>query len=318
MIREQQAATGKLTLSILIHATTPGAIYLSALAPAVFGVFMVMEAGVSIMTPLVAVAVLIPMLFNASVNLINEYCDYVSGNDTLDTIYYEGDNPLVYNNISNPKPVFWCGLLCLLVGVLLGIYVIYQSGPLPAIIGAVGAVTVLTYSGGKKSVSYLPLGEPVAGFALGGLVPLGVYASLTGQVEWLVLYKSIPMMLIVSQFMLVNNTCDIERDVVVGRRTLPILIGRDNARKVAAGYTFLWIIVMLHTSVFWYTLGCPLILGMLFKMRHRFRKIYTGERLPSTKPEDTWNMVVVASAVGICYPLSVLVHILLIRLLMIL
>ena len=76
-----------------------------------------------------------------------------------------------------------------------------------------GAVILVAYSAGKVPVSYLPVGELVSGFTLSGLVPLGVYSDMTGRADPVVLWKCIPMMLLVSHFMLVNNTCDIERDI---------------------------------------------------------------------------------------------------------
>lgn len=316
MKTEQQSTVGKLNLSMLINISTPGAIYLSALAPAVLGVFLSMETGVSLSIPLVIVLILIPCLFNASINLINDYYDYVQGNDTHENIFGEVDAPLAFNRIENPKPVLWAGLLCLLVGSLLGVYVIFKAGYVPLIIGGIGVISVLTYSGWKKSVSYLPIGELVAGFVMGGLIPLGVYTSLTGQIDWLVLYKSIPMMLIVSQFMLVNNTCDLERDKAVGRKTLPIVIGREKSHIVAAIFTWTWILVMLHVSIYWYTLGCPIVIIMLVILRKRFHTIYTGPRLTSTKIPDVWNMVISATGVGVCYPIAIFVHILLMKFMM--
>ena len=315
MNKKQQVAAGKITLSMLIDISTPGAIFLSAIAPAVFGFILALETGEPISVPLLITLLLIPTLFNASINLINDYFDYVRGNDTHENIFGETDSPLAFNQVKNPKPVFWIGLLCLLLGGLLGIYVIYKAGYVPLIIGIIGAIAVLTYSGGKFSVSHLPIGEPVAGFVMGGLIPLGVFTSLTGILDWTVLIKSIPMMLIVSQFMLVNNTCDIERDKIAGRRTLPIVLGRKKTHGVAAGFTALWVLSMFFSAFFWYPLANPIILIMIFILRKRLKTIYTGPRLSSTKIQDVWNMVVVATAIGIWYPIAVLIHILIIKLL---
>ena len=315
MNEKQQVATGKLSLSMLIDISTPGAIFLSAIAPAVFGFILALETGVPISVPLLITLLLIPALFNASINLINDYFDYVRGNDTNENIFGETDSPLAFNQVKNPKPVFWIGLLCLLIGGLLGIYVIYKAGFVPLVIGIIGAIAVLTYSGGKYSVSHLPIGEPVAGFVMGGLIPLGVFTSLTGILDLIVLIKSIPMMLIVAQFMLVNNTCDIERDKIAGRRTLPIVLGRKKIHAVAAGFTALWVLSMLFSTIFWYPIAAPVILIMIFILRKRLITIYTGPRLSSTKIQDVWNMVVVATAIGIWYPIAVLIHILIIKLL---
>ena len=315
MKEERQGKDGKINFSMLVNISTPGAIFLSALAPAVFGVFLSIEPWVSISIPMVIVVILIPCLFNASINLINDYFDYIQGNDTHDNIFGEVDSPLAFNQVKNPKPVLWIGLLCLVLGGILGIYVVHEAGYTPLIIGVIGAISVLTYSGGKFSVSYLPIGEIVAGFVMGGLITLGVYTSLTGSIDWTVLIKSIPMMLIVSQFMLVNNTCDIERDTQVGRRTLSIVLGREKCHIAAAIFTYLWIFSMLFSSIVWYRFGCPILVAMIIILRKRFATIYKGPRLSSTKIQDVWNMVVVATAVAICYPLSVLIHILIIKLL---
>ena len=148
---------------------------------------------------------------------------------------------------------------------------------------------------------------------MGGLIPLGVFTSLTGILDWTVLIKSIPMMMIVSQFMLVNNTCDIERDHIVGRRTLPIVLGRDKIHYVAALFTVLWVASMIFSSFFWYPIAAPIIIIMIILLRKRLKIIYTGPRLSSTKIPDVLNMVIVATAIGICYPISVLIHILIIK-----
>jgi len=97
---------------------------------------------------------------------------------------------------------------------------------------------------------------------------------------------------------------------------LSIVVGRKNIHKVAAIFTFVWIISMLHISIVWYTIGSPIIILMIFLFRRKFAKIYTGQRTKETKIEDVWNMVQVATMVGILYPISILIHILVMKLLM--
>ena len=169
----------------------------------------------------------------------------------------------------------------------------------------------MAYSGSKYSISYLPIGEPLSGFTLGGLVPLGVYTALTGHIDFLVLYKAIPMMLIVTQFMLVNNTCDMERDDKAGRRTLPIVIGRAAAQRLADVLNLIWIGQLIHVVAKWYLIGLPVLIIALWACRKGFFTTYKHDRTQFTKTLVTAALAQVAFSVAVGYPLAVVVHLLL-------
>lgn len=307
---EPKKPTGKITLSIALDATTPMAILMSATAPAILGVLLATEK-IGPLPPLLTICLLlIPTLMNAAVNILNDYFDYVSGNDTHENIAYESDAPLAYHRVENPKPALWIGIGLFLVSAAMGVYVIAVAGILPAIIGLAGAVVALTYSGIKGATSYLPIGEPLAGFTMGGLIPLGIYAALTGEIDWMLLYKTIPMMLIVTEFMFLNNTCDRERDQAVGRKTLPILIGQQKAQKLANLVSIFWILQLLQVIITWYTYGTLIILLMLFRVRKNYLLTFKQERTRETKIPATLALVPVAGTVALGFPLSVAVHLL--------
>lgn len=307
---ELKKPAGKITFSIAVDATTPPAIFMSATAPAILGVLLSAERTGQLPFWLTVCLILIPTLMNAAVNILNDYFDYISGNDTSSNIAYESDAPLAYHQVENPRPAFWIGIVLFSLAGIMGIYVIAAAGILPAIIGLFGAVIAVTYSGVKGATSYLPIGEPLAGFTMGGLIPLGVYAALTGEMDWIVLYKAIPMMLIVTQFMLLNNTCDRERDQAVGRRTLPIVIGQKKAQKLANIVSVFWILLLLHSVITWYTYGTIIILGMLLSVRKNYLLTFKQERTRETKIPATLALVPVASGIAIAYPLAVIVHLL--------
>ena len=64
---------------------------------------------------------------------------------------------------------------------------------------------------------------------MGGLIPAACYAAQTGERGLAVFRYAIPMILTIAMIMLTNNTCDIERDRAAGRRTLPVLLGREKS-----------------------------------------------------------------------------------------
>lgn len=301
---------GKITPAIALDATTPMAVLMSATAPAIVGILLAAEKIGTLPPVLTVFLLLIPSLMNASVNILNDYFDYISGNDTPENVAYESDAPLAYHRVENPKPALWIGIGLFLLAAVMGIYVILTSGILPALIGLVGAVVALTYSGIKGATSYLPIGEPLAGFTMGGLIPLGIYASLTGQIDWLLLYKTIPMMLIVTEFMFLNNTCDFKRDKAVGRKTLPILMGQQKAQKLANIVSIFWILQLLHVMLTWYIYGLPLMLILLLRVRKNFLLTFHQERTQETKIPATLALIPVAGTIALGFPLSIALHLL--------
>ncbi|MGN0306361.1 MAG: prenyltransferase [Lachnospiraceae bacterium] len=300
----------KITLPIAIDAMTLPAVLLSATAPALVGILLAIEKIGQIPPLLTICLLLIPTLMNTAVNILNDYFDYISGNDTNDNITYESDAPFAYHQVENPKPALWIGTGLFLLAGLMGIYVIAAAGILPAIIGAIGGIIAITYSGTKVATSYLPIGEPLAGFTMGGLIPLGVYAALTGEVDWMVLYKTIPMMLIVTQFMLLNNTCDRARDRLAGRKTLPILIGQKKAQKLANVLSVIWLLQLLHVVITWYIYGLIIIVGMLIIIRKNYVLTFKIERSNETKIPATMALVPVTMGIAVAYPLAIAVQLL--------
>ena len=154
----------------------------------------------------------------------------MKGADSADDNVDPTDAVLVYNNV-NPRAALALAVGFLAAAFLLGAYVIWIAGWIPLAIGAAGAVVVVLYSAGKTPISYLPIGELVSGFVMGGLIPLACYQALSGTFDLRALLWAVPTILGVGLIMFTNNTCDVEKDVESGRRTLSVLLGRERARR---------------------------------------------------------------------------------------
>ncbi len=184
------------------------------------------------------------ILMQASVNTFNDYYDYVKGLDSAEDNLDPSDAVLVYNNV-NPKSALAFAAGLLVAAFVLGAYAIYCAGPIPLIIGVIGALFVVIYSAGKTPISYLPLGEVVSGFVMGGLIPLACYQVLTGILSPLMLLWALPVMLGIGLIMMTNNTCDLEKDIPAQRKTLPVLLGRTRARALYHSIVYIWIALIV-------------------------------------------------------------------------
>lgn len=202
------------------------------------------------------------VLMQSAVNTFNDYYDYVKGADSPDDNVDPTDAVLVYNNV-NPRAALGLAVGFLVVAFALGAYVIWVAGWIPLALGAAGAVIVVLYSAGKTPISYLPIGELVSGFVMGGLIPLASYQALTGTFDLRALLWAVPTMLGVGLIMFTNNTCDVEKDREVGRRTLSVLLGRERARRLYHALVFAWIIAIVVLVAVFFTNGLVVIPFML-------------------------------------------------------
>ena len=175
-----------------------------------------------------------------SVNALNDYADFVKGTDTLDNSPDPTDAVIVYG--LKPETAKRLGIGYLLAAFLTGTYVCFRCGVIPLVIGLIGALVILAYSSGKTPISYLPLGELVSGFVMGGLITLaGVYMQ-TGVLRFSVLAEALPVIIGIGMIMFSNNGCDIERDIPAGRRTLPCLIGRTRTDRLYRVMLIVWLL----------------------------------------------------------------------------
>jgi len=204
----------------------------------------------------------ISILMQAAANTLNDYFDYVKGADHIENQPDPTDAVLVYHKV-NPRSVLFLAIGFVVVALIIGIYVIICAGWIPLAIGIIGALVIVAYSAGKTPLSYLPAGELASGFAFGGLIPLASYQVLTASFDLKVLYLSIPLILGIALIMFTNNTCDIEKDIEAGRKTIPVLLGRDASRKLYRVSLIVWILSIVGLLAIFFTVGTFIMIFML-------------------------------------------------------
>lgn len=222
------------------------------------------------------------ILMQSSVNTFNDYYDYVKGADSTDDNVEESDATLIYANI-NPKAarnLAWCFLVC---AFLLGVYVIVKAGWIPLLLGLIGAIIVVLYSAGKTPISYLPIGELISGFVMGGLIPLASYQVLTGSLNFWMLVIALPTIIGVALIMFTNNTCDIEKDETVSRKTLPVVLGRERTVLLYRFLIALWIVAIIGVVAVWFTSGIVVCVFMLLASIAPLKAIFNNPLLPQTR-----------------------------------
>ena len=234
----------------------------AAILPALIAMACAAANGYAVSAVMALVLLAICILMQAAVNTFNDYYDYVKGSDSAEDNVDPTDAVLVYNNV-NPRSALMLAVGFLVVAFALGAYVIWQAGWIPLAIGIVGAIVVVLYSAGKTPISYLPIGELMSGFVMGGLIPLACYQAITKCFDPIMLVWALPTIIGVGLIMLTNNTCDVEKDIESGRKTLPVLLGRSRARTLYHALVWIWIALVIVNVLIWFSGGWPVLVFML-------------------------------------------------------
>jgi len=189
------------------------------------------------------------LLIQAATNMFNEYYDFKRGLDTEHSIGIGG--AIVRDGIS-PRTVMALALTLYGISLLLGIYICIETSWWLALIGSLSMLCGYLYTGGPYPIAYTPLGELFAGFFMGCLIILISFFIQTGDVSGISILVSIPVSILVGAILLANNIRDHDGDKEFGRKTLAILLGRENAIRFLAGMfiaAFLLVAVFIATGI---------------------------------------------------------------------
>lgn len=297
-------AFGRLTPRMAMHLAAPHT-WPAAILPVLVAVAAAAVTAPAVSATMACVLLVICVLMQSAVNTFNDYYDYVKGADSADDNVDPTDAVLVYNNV-NPRSALGLAVGFLVVAFALGAYVIWMAGWIPLAIGVVGAIIVVLYSAGKTPISYLPIGELVSGVVMGGLIPLACYQALTGVFDLRALLWAVPTILGVGLIMFTNNTCDVEKDVESGRRTLAVLLGRPRARRLYHGIVYAWVLAIVALVAVFFTNGLVVMPFMLLASYPLLKALLSNPLVPTARIGAMAQVCSVNIALGAFYAAAVL------------
>lgn len=213
----------------------------AAFAPVFLGTMLALQVN-ELNYLLFAAMLLASVLIQMATNMFNEYYDFKRG---LDTEHSVGIGGTIVRNKVNPKTILNLALYLYAISALLGIYICMQTSWWLALVGAICMAIGYFYTGGPYPIAYTPLGELFSGVVMGMLLVLIAFYIQTETVTGWAVILSIPSTLLVAAIMMANNIRDLEGDKIGGRKTLAILLGRENAIRIQSGFfivAFGWII----------------------------------------------------------------------------
>jgi 1,4-dihydroxy-2-naphthoate octaprenyltransferase len=201
-------------------------------------------------------ALITALLIQVGTNFANDVFDFRRGADTLDRL---GPLRVTQAGLISPRQVLTATYLTFGLAALIGAYLVVTGGGLFILaIGAASILAGLAYTGGPWPIGYHALGDLFVFIFFGLLAVVGSAYLQVPTVTAVDLWAAVPVGCLVTAILVVNNLRDIQTDRGVGKRTLAVVLGRQNTRLeylllVAVAYVvppLLWRAGLLG-SFFW-------------------------------------------------------------------
>lgn len=160
-----------------------------------------------------------------SVNAFNEYFDFKSGLDQrTERTPFSGGSGTLPAKPALARQALLTASIALGITALVGLYFLYVRGWALLPLGLLGLLVIFGYTPWLAHHPVLCLIAPGLGF--GTLMVMGTDFALSGSYSWTAFIASLVPFFLVNDLLLLNQFPDVDADRTVGRRHLPIVLGR--------------------------------------------------------------------------------------------
>jgi 1,4-dihydroxy-2-naphthoate octaprenyltransferase len=220
----------------------------AALSPVVVGSALAAHGGAFDLLPALA-AGLGALLLQILSNFANDYSDFFRGADTEDRL---GPTRVTASGLITPAQLRVGIGVIIGLSVLVGLYLVWVGGWPILAIGVAAILAALAYTGGPFPFGYYGLGEVFVFLFFGVAAVCGTFFVQAHTLPWYVVLASVPVGLLVTAILVVNNYRDIDTDRRAGKRTVAVRIGRAGAR---VEYAALLLVACLTPPLLWLGFG---------------------------------------------------------------
>src|SRR6201992_2729193 len=245
----------------------------AAIAPVLVGTSLALGNGT--FHPLAFVAALLgAILTQVGPNLSTDYSDARRGADTEDRL---GPVRVTAGGLVPPGQVLIATYVTFGLAGACGAYLVAVAGPELIAVGAASILAGVLYTGGPRPYGYEGLGELFVFLFFGIVAVAGSYFVQVQSLPWEAFVCAVPVGLLASAILVVNNVRDIDTDRRAGKRTLAVRLGRERTRflyaaMVAAAFVTAplpWPLGAMNAWLLLPWLALPLALAIIRVVRSR-------------------------------------------------
>ncbi len=241
---------------IWLRATRPRTLSASV-APVLAGSALALRGHFSILRFLLALVGAVAI--QAATNMLNEHFDHVQG---LDLTRPKRADMVVQTGEMGHNSLLYGGTVAMLLGSLCGLVLVFMTGPSLLVVGLLSVMAGYAYTARPIALGYHALGELTVILFMGPVIVMGANFVQTGHWTASALLLSVPLGMLVTAILHVNNVRDMDDDRTNGKRTLANLLGRR-----VAEYEYLLLVPgcypILIVAVAFGALPVPALLSLL-------------------------------------------------------
>lgn len=253
-------------------------------------------------------------LFDLTTTAINNYIDTKTNHQTLQF---------------NRKTALMIIYILFAISAGLGLYLAYLTDIVVLLIGGLCFMCGVLYTYGPVPISRQPLGEIMSGVFYGLLIPFIIFyinmpvgslvtldismKTVSIQLQVLPLLSlfllSIIPTCVTANIMLANNICDLEKDILVKRHTLPYYIGKKALILFGVLYYVTYIVVIIMVG---FGILSPLSLLSLISIvpvHNNIKRFYEKQEKASTFSLAIKNYIIIMGTNTILLYISAFIHI---------
>ncbi len=179
------------------------------------------------------------LLLHTGANVANDYFDHLSGTDERNVEFvrpFTGGSRMIQLGLLTPKAVLSGSLTAYGLAVVIGLYLAYVRGPMILVFGIIGMFSGFFYTAPPIKLVGRGIGEFFIGLNFGVLMTVGAYYVQTGSLAWEPVIASIPVALLITAILYINEFQDAPADGSAGKAHLVVRLGR---KKAVQGYILL-------------------------------------------------------------------------------
>lgn len=213
------------TLQIWLLATRPKTLPAAA-APVIAGTAVAVLDQQFQFGPALA-ALLAALLLQIGANIANDVFDFHKGADNEKRL---GPLRVTQAGLLTSRQVLTGMWLTFGLAALLGGYLAWAAGWPVILIGLASIAAAIAYTGGPFPLGYHGLGDLFVFIFFGLVAVSGTYFVQAGSLSALAVWTGVPLGLLITAILVVNNLRDLETDRASGKYTLAVRLGEAGTR----------------------------------------------------------------------------------------
>jgi 1,4-dihydroxy-2-naphthoate polyprenyltransferase len=180
-----------------------------------------------------AAALVVAVAIQVGTNFANDYSDGVRGTDSAARV---GPTRLVGSGLAAPGAVKLAAIASFSVAAIAGLALAVAVSPWLIVVGAVSFAAGWLYTGGPRPYGYYGFGELFVFVFFGLVATVGSAFVQREEITALAVGAAVPVGLLATALLVINNLRDIPTDSVAGKKTLAVRLG---AQKTQIFYALL-------------------------------------------------------------------------------